>query len=558
MAQGRIVCICALALLIGLAGCSSPEETTPNPAAAGDAELDVEISGSVGDGPVVNANLVVHAKDGAVLDQTVSDQDAGYNLQLKTKGKYYPLTIDALGGTDLVTQLPPGFTLRSASTEPRKKAIVNLNPFTTLAVAMAGRMNGGLTSSNIASALDTVLNEFNLGLTSQLSLDPMTTPVDDSNLAEIVKASETLAEVLRRTRDSVSSVHDYTIDELIDAVAADLVDGTLDGAGGPGTDRYASAVLVVAAAQVTIEAMVNELRVNGQVATPLLDATIMQLASGSAAPLTDSRPVTSPMLATALRGVDAAIVIADSTELQTLRSALAGIPPGATPSAARQLLPAGSGAALDPAVTQVSAGTTSDVEAVLTGQAPAPPPPSPPPNTAPTISGTPPGTVLQDTAYSFTPTASDADGDPLVFMIASSPPWAAFDAATGALTGTPTAADVGTYTGITIGVSDGQAAAQLPVFSISVQAVALGSATLTWVAPTQNTDGSPLTDLAGYRISWGQQSGVYGSSVDVMNPGITSYVVDNLVPGTYYFVVKAINGQGTDSDFSNEATKTVN
>ncbi|MBU1310169.1 MAG: tandem-95 repeat protein, partial [Gammaproteobacteria bacterium] len=92
-------------------------------------------------------------------------------------------------------------------------------------------------------------------------------------------------------------------------------------------------------------------------------------------------------------------------------------------------------------------------------------------NRTPTIGGTASTSVLQGTAYSFVPTANDADNDPLTFSISNKPVWAAFDTATGALTGTPTAEHVGTTAGIVISVSDGSLTAALPAFSLSVTAV---------------------------------------------------------------------------------------
>ncbi len=90
-------------------------------------------------------------------------------------------------------------------------------------------------------------------------------------------------------------------------------------------------------------------------------------------------------------------------------------------------------------------------------------------NDAPLISGTPTTSVDQDIAYSFTPTASDVDvGDVLTYSITNKPTWAAFDTATGALTGTPVHDDVGTTTGIVITVSDGVLSASLPAFNLEV------------------------------------------------------------------------------------------
>ncbi|RZF87403.1 DUF4347 domain-containing protein, partial [Pseudoalteromonas sp. CO325X] len=92
------------------------------------------------------------------------------------------------------------------------------------------------------------------------------------------------------------------------------------------------------------------------------------------------------------------------------------------------------------------------------------------PNTAPLISGSPNMVATVGDSYSFTPTASDDDNDPLTFSITNQPTWAAFDTTTGQLQGTPTESDVGTVSNIQITVSDGDLSAQLPAFAIEVSA----------------------------------------------------------------------------------------
>jgi len=202
--------------------------------------------------------------------------------------------------------------------------------------------------------------------------------------------------------------------------------------------------------------------------------------------------------------------------------------------------------------------TGSSIPSPVNTPPPPPLPPPPPGSMPPTISGAPSTVVLQDTAYLFMPSGSDPDTDRLMFLITGQPAWTAFDPATGALSGTPTMGDVGTYANIVISVSDGRASASLPSFSITVNAISLGSATLSWEAPTTNEDGSPLTDLAGYRIYWGQSPGSYSNDVIVMNPGLTTYGVDNLTrTTTYYFAVKARNSNDVESTFSNEASKLI-
>jgi len=179
-------------------------------------------------------------------------------------------------------------------------------------------------------------------------------------------------------------------------------------------------------------------------------------------------------------------------------------------------------------------------------------------NTPPTISGSPATTVTANTSYTFAPSATDSDGNALTFSISNRPTWAAFNSSTGVLSGTPTAANVGTTSGIVIGVSDGGASASLSAFSITVTAVAGGSATLTWEAPTTNQDGTaPLTDLAGYVVRYGTSPGSYTSNVRLYDRTLTTYGVTNVPSGTYYFVVQAFDTSNNLSPNSEEVSKII-
>lgn len=84
-----------------------------------------------------------------------------------------------------------------------------------------------------------------------------------------------------------------------------------------------------------------------------------------------------------------------------------------------------------------------------------------------------------------------------------------------------------------------------------------GTAALSWEAPTQNTDGTPLTDLAGYRIYWGTSPGSYTNSVQLDDPAALGYVVTDLSATTWYFTATAFNESGIESSFSNVASKTI-
>jgi hypothetical protein len=175
----------------------------------------------------------------------------------------------------------------------------------------------------------------------------------------------------------------------------------------------------------------------------------------------------------------------------------------------------------------------------------------------PTISGTPLTSVVVGNAYSFTPTTTDPSGAALIFDIKNAPSWGTFNSATGELSGTPSAADVGTYANITIGVSDGTTSVSLPAFQIMVTQNANGSATLSWVAPTENTNGTPLMNLAGYRIYYGTSATALTHTVQIANPGIVTYVVSNLSPGTWYFSIGDYTSANVESGVSVVVSKTI-
>ena len=178
-------------------------------------------------------------------------------------------------------------------------------------------------------------------------------------------------------------------------------------------------------------------------------------------------------------------------------------------------------------------------------------------NTAPKISGTPIKSINASSSYSFQPTASDANGDKLTFSIGNRPSWASFSTSTGKLSGTPTPAQVGTYSSIVISVSDGKASASLPSFSIAVTQNSPGAATLSWLPPTQNTDGSVLSNLSGYRIHYGTSPTALNQTITLNNAGLTTYVIENLSPATYYFGIKSLTSSGGASALSKTVSKTI-
>lgn len=278
---------------------------------------------------------------------------------------------------------------------------------------------------------------------------------------------------------------------------------------------------------------------------------------------TNTAPVISGSPATSVQATTAYSFTPTATDAQrdTLKFSISNKPAWATFSASTGKL---SGT---PSATQ--AGTYSSIgirvsDGALSSSLPAftltvtAAPVVAPVNTAPVISGTPPTAVTIGSAYAFTPNASDADSNALAFSVSNKPSWAIFSTATGSLTGTPAAAQAGTYPGIGISVSDGAATAALPSFSITVNAAAVsGTATVSWTAPTQNTDGTALGNLAGYKLYHGTSATALNDVVDLQGASWSSYTYPQLGAGTHYFAVSAYSSAGAESVLSAVGSKLI-
>jgi len=94
--------------------------------------------------------------------------------------------------------------------------------------------------------------------------------------------------------------------------------------------------------------------------------------------------------------------------------------------------------------------------------------------------------------------------------------------------------------------------------STATTTVAGTSLTLGWVAPTENSNGTPITDLAGYKIHYGTASANYTKVVAVSNPSLSRYVLDSLESGTYFLAITAYNSKGIESTLSGEISATLN
>jgi hypothetical protein len=177
----------------------------------------------------------------------------------------------------------------------------------------------------------------------------------------------------------------------------------------------------------------------------------------------------------------------------------------------------------------------------------------------PSISGTPPTSVTAGSTYRFQPTAKDPDGKTLSFSVQHKPAWATFSIATGLLEGTPSSTQTGAYDDVIISASNGQYSSALPAFDVTVSGSqsSTASAVIEWVPPTENTNGTALTDLAGVRIYYGTSAASLSHMVQISSKTETSYTIGNLSAGTWYFGGVSYTTTGAQSAMSRVVSMSV-
>jgi hypothetical protein len=173
-------------------------------------------------------------------------------------------------------------------------------------------------------------------------------------------------------------------------------------------------------------------------------------------------------------------------------------------------------------------------------------------NRPPTISGSPPTSVVAGSAYAFTPSASDPDRRTrLRFSITNMPAWAYFDSRTGRLAGTPAAAHAGTTSGIVIRVSDGRLSTALPAFSITVTGSANRPPVVSGTPPVSVVAGTPYSftpsgsDPDGDALTWSITSKPQPANFNV-STGRLSWTPS--APGTWSgIIITATDSRGASA-----------
>jgi Putative Ig domain len=212
-------------------------------------------------------------------------------------------------------------------------------------------------------------------------------------------------------------------------------------------------------------------------------------------------------------------------------------------------------------------------------------------NAPPQISGSAISAVKSGQLYQFVPTANDPDGQLVTFTITNKPLWASFSTGSGELSGTPSSTAVGTYADIVITATDGEASTSMRPFAITVlpsdSSVATTpsppaasspinptspapatptspttgppstTAALSWTVPTENADGTPLTNLAGYRVYHGTSAAALSDVRHISRPDLTQYLFESLTSGTHYFAITALNASGVESALSGIGSKII-
>ena len=267
-------------LTITLAGCSDGGSKNRQMYAA----ADVAVAGSVGDGPVINADLSFIDAQGNLIGQTTSDDQANYEFVVPAQTPL-PVRVVASGGTDLVTGRALDFDLVGVLSEDAsvQKNTLNLSPLSTMTVRALECTGGRFNRSQLNDIWVQIRDRVGMGLDATRLANPMYDAITVDNIADIVLSSEALAEAVRRTTIALNNAgFDTGAADVFQHIACDLaVDRNLDGVGKQ-TDSRVSAVFRTASAAVNLETMAGRLQVDDQPATALMDAAIAQILPAAA------------------------------------------------------------------------------------------------------------------------------------------------------------------------------------------------------------------------------------------------------------------------------------
>ena len=546
-----VIVLSAFLFLSACGGGGSGESsgTTSENSAQSTNEDIITLHGSVGDGPIVGATVQVFDKDNHLLTERSSDNTANYQLSVLVSRNAYPLILEASGGMDIVTGGQPDFTLKSIVLTPSAKKQANINPFSTMIVEMATNMPGGTTATNVASAKQVVLQQMNFGFHQAVMPDPIASEINQTNIGTIVRSSEALGEMVRRTRDALQVTEPgITADQVISALSADLIDGVIDGAGATNADARVAAVSNITSAQVLVEVIAGALYVNNADSSDAMyNAVRVSMPNITPGTSVNDLPIVGEMMTQTIAMLSAAQAIDANPLFVETKNALSNHLAGAQRADVVATLPANVSTNLKTTLTNVAVASEATLEEI-NAAARSGSPETDIVNAAPSISGNPLGTVEENTPYHFAPSASDADGDSLNFSISNLPVWASFNSSTGVISGQPTSANAGTYNDIVISVSDAKSSVALSAFSIVVTSapnttpmisgtpafMVTTNEMYSFVPTASDIDGDRLTFTVPNLPNWASftpATGRISGTPSIQNVGVWSAIVITVTDG---------------------------
>lgn len=347
----------------GGGGSSSQKATSTATSATAPAETTSSagtytIGGSIGDGPIVNADVVVRDASGSVVATGVSDAYANYALDIPAAASR-PLTLHVTGGIDLVTDRGADFELVALLNAPGVQT-VNVSPLTTLAVKTA-QCRGDTTEAGLNEVWDDLSRDLSMGLDGQQLGDPMTQMIDRYNIETAVLANEALGELVRRAGAGMGGA--VSLDDIVDVLACDLADGMLDGVVLGNTildEQRIYAVAKAAELSIRLEVLAGALEVDGVDATAAMNSAIRTIMPTVIDADVNAVPITDGAIQDSVAVIDDLSGLLQDVELSLLRATLTD----STPESVRGLV----GEALNSEVLATLQGMPSRVASMDTSE----------------------------------------------------------------------------------------------------------------------------------------------------------------------------------------------
>lgn len=440
----------------------------------------IQLAGSVGDGPVTGSNITVTNSEGHVIATSVSDSTASYNINIPAETSF-PVTITSTGGIDIVTGTAPDFTMISTAIDKQNLSnnnlIANINPFSTFMVKMSRHMQGGMTRTNLARAKQVLLQKFNFGLDAGTIPDPIDSKLTPANVASVVKASEAMGEMIRRTRDTfISSGNQINGDYVISALSGDIADGKIDGLGTNAIAKLTATAKLISA-QVLIEVLGNRLKVNNADATELLDNAI-KVTEPDASMTTANVMITIDLLNQARDSIAAVRRYSSTAAIINIENILSTLNGDIYPSDINNVLPSDAGDSLSSFISSISSATDEDLDKINHNNTESTT------QTAPVITTVAIENAQVGASYRYDVNATDENSDDILsYVLVTAPDGMSIDTSTGIITWTPSSTQTGSQT-ISVKVSDNAS----PVLSTSQDyTIQVAPAPVVNTAPTIST-----------------------------------------------------------------------